>query len=245
MKSLILPFDINELNKISDVTINMSKFNFDIPRDQQKKASFIFLRNMGINVTLDFSDCSYEDKEEFLLLYLTENIDVNAEILASTWIEILSAKDGGGVNLPSIFTSEEIEKFLGRNKKFVDEIFRIINSIPICSMIFSKQNGKLYDVNEFKKSDYQGLSMINFCKLSRFDEFTLLIDGSVESIFYEKLFVKNPYTEEIVKNTPFLNLLELFNLTKDKQDSFVKEVDKIITPHFDDKKEGIKKEGES
>lgn len=228
MKSLILPFDINEIKSNDDFSINMSKFNFDVPKDQQKKASFIFLRNMNVDIPLDFSECSFEDKEEFIKLYLTEDIDVNAEILASTWIEILSAKDGGGVVLPSIFTSNEIEKFLGKNKEFIREIYSIINSLPIYSMAISSQNGSMFNINDFKRSSYDGIKLINFCKLSKFDEFSLLIDGTTEPIFYDKLFTETSSMEEINSNLPFTNLLSMLNFSSDDQNKFVDAISELL-----------------
>lgn len=231
MKSLILPFDIDEVKSNNDdFSINMSKFNFDIPKDQQKKASFIFLRNMGIKVDLDFSECSFEDKEEFLLLYLKEDIDVNAEILASTWIEILSAKDGGGVVLPSIFTSTEIEKFLKDNKDFVEELYSIINSLPVFSMCISSQNGTMFNTDDFKKNSYDGIKMTNFSKLSRYDEFSLLIDGSREACFYDRLFINNQYMNEIDNNLPFRNLLNALDLTTSDQNKFIDGINNLLTP---------------
>ena len=143
MNQLSLPFDIDIDHIGEEVTVDMSSLNFDVPAEQQKKASFIYLRNVGVKLELDFSKCSYEDKRDFLLLYLQEDIDVDADILSTTWIDILLAKDGGGEALPSILTLAEIQTFMQENKDFISEIYRLINSLPIFSMLCSSDQNHI------------------------------------------------------------------------------------------------------
>lgn len=232
MKKYTLPFDVTTYNPSEEgILIDMSKLSFDVSEEQQKRSSFIFLRNAGIEVDLDFSNCSYEDKEQFLLLYLTEDIDVNADILSTTWIEILSAKDGGGIILPSILTSDEIDRFLKNNKEFVAEIYQLINSLPVYSLYCSQHNGVEFTTDEFKRSDSHLIKITNFSKLSKYDAFILLIDGATEPLFYEKLFIKGEYYISYMMNRmPFLNLLSALFMTPEMQSEIANRFNEVLTP---------------
>lgn len=236
-----LPFDINQLDQTEErVSINMAELNFNVPSEQQKRSSLIFIRNAGIHGDLDFSQCSYEDKEEFLLLYLQEEIDVDAEILASTWIEILSAKDGGGVILPSILSADEIQVFLSRNHEFIDAVYQLINSLPIYSMYCSSQNGTAFNVDDFEKTDDHRIKISNFSKLSKYDPFIMLIDGETPSKFYTKIFIKDePHIVEMMERLPFLNLLIAMFSPVEVQNEIVKGINQFLTPpgHHDERKE--------
>lgn len=225
-----LPFDISKLNE-DGAMINMSELNFDVPINQQKKASFIFLRNAGIKAGLDFSQCSFVDKEEFLLLYLQEDIDVNADILSTTWIEILSAKDGGGVVLPSILSANEIQMFNNRNTEFISELMQLINSLPIYSMYCSPLNGSTFTMDEFERTDYDKVKITNFSKLSRYDAFMLLIEPSTSAKFYEKLFIKDESKiSEMMDRLPYLNILTAIFAPQEVQDQLASGLSQILTP---------------
>lgn len=231
MTTYTLPFDVWSIPEGERVLVDMSILNFDVPADQQRKSCFIFLRNSNVKADLDFSKCSYKEKEEFLLLYLQEDIDVDAEILSSTWIEILSARDGGGVVLPSILTSAEIQTFLDRNAEYITEIYRLINSLPIYSMYCSTQNGKLYNTDDFPKSDYHGIKITNFSKLSKYDAFSLLIDGETPGIFYEKLFIKDdPRISRMMDQLPYLNLINALMFPPEAQEQIIAGINSMLVP---------------
>lgn len=227
-----LPFDIGTLDENAEVvSIDMSSLNFNVPADQQKKSSFIFLRNAGINADLDFSGCSYKDKEEFLLLYLQEDIDVNAEILSSTWIEILSARDGGGVVLPSILTSEEIQEFLVNNKDFISDVYQLINSLPIYSMHCSPMNGQAFNTDDMPKTDNHSIKITNFAKLSNYDAFVFLIDGKTPGKFYTKLFIKDDQCiAQMMDRLPFLNMLTALFSPPEVQQEIAEGINNFLTP---------------
>lgn len=208
MERYSLPFDFNNIDSENKFIVDMSQLNFAVDSDQQKKSSFIFLRNADIRAELDFSACSFDDKESFLLLYLTENIEIHAPILSSTWIEILSAKDGGGIFLPSILNSEERKLFCERNKEFIDEIYQFINSLPIYALFVNANGHKLCDLDSIQKTDYNKIKMANFYKLADYPEFNLLLDTSTEPLFYNKIFIRNEYyIATMMGSMPYLNLI--------------------------------------
>jgi hypothetical protein len=228
-----LPKDLDQIDpSYKNATIDMSTLSFAVPKEQQKRSAFIFLRNTGIQATLDFSNCDYSDKEEFLLFFLMENIEINAPMLASTWIEILLVKFGGDLIHPSILTQEEIALFVERNEVFIDEIYQFINSLPLYAMYLYNQNNKENDLTAYKETDYKKIKLINFHKLTEFNDFILLyqITKEIEPLFYKKLFGgENAYLSKIIDSLPFLLLLDI-NSTPEKQQKFLDEIGKISVP---------------
>lgn len=232
MDRYTLPFDINVVDTTSEkISIDMSHTEFDVPLNKQKRAAFIFLRNADIKAELDFTDCSYDDKKEYLLMYLQENIEVDADVLTTTWIEILSARDGGRVTLPSILDADEIGLFVQENNEFIAEIYQLINSLPIYAMYCSQQNGSLFTTRDFKRTDYDRIKMANFYKLAKNDLFILFVDGNTESLFYEKIFIKGEYYIcEMMKYLPFTGLLSMFTLDPEIQDDAIERISSLLEP---------------
>jgi len=231
MNKYILPIDDNIDCDKELIVVNMATSNFDVPVEHQKRSSFIFLRNSVLRAEFDFTECSYYDKEEFLLMYLLEDFDVEIDILATTWIEILSTRDGGGVILPSILTSDEIELFLEKNSILINEIYQLINSLPIYSLYCSSQNGTFYNTDDFQKIDYDKIKMANFSKLSKYDAFALLIDGETESFFYNKYFIKGEYyITMMMDRLPFLGLLSALTVPAEIQDDIIAKVQGLLEP---------------
>lgn len=228
----ILPIDICNTDVTSEkISIDMSRSEFDVPNDKQKRSSFIFLRNAGIKGELDFSDCTYDDKEEFLLLYFLEDIDVNADILSTTWLEILSAKDGGGVYLPSILTSDEIQQFLTDHSDLISEIYQLINSLPIYALYCSEKNQNMFNTDDFQKTDYNRIKMTNFSKLAMYNPFILLVNESSEPLFYEKLFIKGEfYISKMMSYLPYSNLLDMMTLAPEIQDDAINRINSLLVP---------------
>lgn len=232
MDRYTLPLDINVVDTtVGKISIDMSQLKFDVPDDKQKRAAFIFLRNADIKAELDFSDCSYNDKEEFLLMYLTEDIDVDSDILTTTWIEILSARDGGRIALPSILDADQIQIFIKKNNDFIAEIYQLINSLPIYSLYCSDQNGGIFNTDDFKKTDYNRIKMTNFHKLADNSLFILFFDDSTEPLFYEKIFIKGDYyMYKLMSKLPFTGMLSMFSVAPEIQDEFVNRVNELLTP---------------
>lgn len=232
MSKYSLPLNNDDLEKDNGdevLTIDMSSLNFNVDADKQKRTSFIYLRNAGIKANFDFSGCSYEDKEEFLLLYLQEEIDVPIDILANTWIEILSAKDGGGVVLPSILTADEIQTFNNRNAEFIAEINQLINSLPIYSMLCSPLNGQVFNTDDFEKTDYHKIKITNFAKLARYDAFIFLIDGTTPQKFYTKIFIKDDYRiSQMMDRLPYLNMLTALFAPQEVQKDIANNINQFL-----------------
>ena len=226
---MTLPIDVNLLTKIECPTLDMSDIRLDVDEDKRERAVLVYLRNTGMKAQFDFSNCSYEQKERYLNLYLTEPLDVNTDILASTWIEILSARDGGGVVLPSILSSDEIGKFLERNNEFVQEIYQFINSLPAYALYCLQNNDSEFSTNELECTSYNKLKMENFHKLADFDAFILLADGTTTPKFYEEIFgPKDYYMSLLSSKLPYAGFLTALTSTTEFQDEVVDRLEELV-----------------
>ena len=226
---MTLPIDINLLKDVECPTLDMSDIRFDVDEDKRERAVLVYLRNTGMKAEFDFSNCSYEQKERYLNLYLTEPLDVNTDILASTWIEILSARDGGGVVLPSILSSDEIEKFLERNNEFIQEIYQFINSLPAYALYCIQDNDSEFSTDELECTSYNKLKMENFHKLADYDAFILLADGLTTPKFYEEIFgSKDYYMSLLSSKLPYAGFLTALTSTTEFQDEVVDRLEELV-----------------
>lgn len=227
-----LPVDLDSIGKNQDeYLIDMSDLNFDMDANYQKRAAFVFLRNTGLKANLDFSRCSYEDKEEYLMLFLQCGVEVQSDILASTWMEILSAKDGGDHYLPTILSADEIKRFCEDHREYINELYQFINSLPIHAMMVSGLDKITFNTDEFEKTDYSDISLVNFVKLIDFDSFILLIDNSTPQKMYTKLFVPNEYyINQITNKLPYLSLIRVIYQGEGAQDAAIESIKSLLVP---------------
>ena len=153
MKNTItIPNDQNVLSTTDELVIDMSDLRFNCDTDKKKFYAFIYIRNTGLKAQLNFEKCSFEDKEEYLMMFMKSNIEIKCPILASTWIEIISFDDSE-IYLPSILDSNEIRKFINNNREFVNNIHQFINSLPIYAIYkFKKNRRSRISKKCFKKS---------------------------------------------------------------------------------------------
>lgn len=218
MQYYSLPINLNKIDLLSkeNSVIDMSLLNFKCDIGKQKRSSFLFIRNTNIDIPITFQNCSYEDKEEFLLMYMFGDINVNLDILVSTWLKILLSKVDNRPYLLSIFDDDEIERFCENNKEIINEIYQFIISIPLCSINFYLGYNKIetdISINEFETTDYDKINIKNFIKLIYHDEFLLLITHmeNIKPLYYIKYFNmdNNILLKELLKKLPFLNILNI------------------------------------
>jgi hypothetical protein len=229
-----LPYDMSALDKIreGETVVDMSDIKFpNVEAEQQKKVSFIFLRNTSFDVKLDFSKCSFEDKEAFLLLYLTEDIDVKYKEFAFSYIKILNSFINNDFDMECILTEQEIQQFIKNNHEFVLKIFKLIKSLPVYAMFYFVLNNQAYTLEDFKKTDDETIKT-NFVHLITSDGFMLLFDCDVEEtpMFYTKLFtVDNEELLAAIKQLPFFEILYgLANVSGDKWNSVMSDANALL-----------------
>ena len=82
-----IPYQIERIEEIREcgAVVDVSNPIFPgIEQDKQLRTTLVFLRNTGFDVELDFSGCSYEEKRDYLLLYLKDKIDVKYKEFSNT-----------------------------------------------------------------------------------------------------------------------------------------------------------------
>lgn len=219
MKKLItIPTTINMVDSSDELSIDMSNLQFNVDENKKKLYAFIFIRNSGIKATLDFEKCSYNDKEEYLLLFIKSNIEVDSSILASTWIEILSFDENNTEShSESILTFDEIKIFINNNSKLVDEIHQFINSLPLYAIYeYYKNINHPIPMDEFDEVDELNFSLINFNQLSIIDKFNFLLNDNPSDnqkpVFFNNVFKNNDNPHillRIINNIHYFKILNL------------------------------------
>lgn len=231
-----LPIDLNvfpELNE--DDKIDMSRLNFPVAPDKQKRASFIFIRNTNLKCSLDFHDCSYKDKEEFLLMYMTSNINVSIPELSYTWINILG-NDYLSSYDKSILSKSEIDEFCKNNEKFVFEMRRLTVSLPVLAINIFNNSIEDKDIvmeNDLESTDFDEISLDRFADLLDHEEFLYLIfmlADNIQPVYYKKYFNRSGVTVmKIEEKLPFINMMNMmFGGDENSMHILIDNITKII-----------------
>jgi len=122
----------NPIVDISEYCIDIASIKYDDPDLESNKVecSLIYLRNIDLPFPCDFSKCTYEVKEEWILKYLDACLyDLSIKELNETILSILA--DGPIDNIINILTPEETIKFKENNKDLVNEMLRFIVSLNL------------------------------------------------------------------------------------------------------------------
>lgn len=146
-----LPYKMEDMELISvdGAIVDMSSMNFPVPPEEQIRTTFIFLRNTGFdNIELDFSNCSYENKEKFLIQYIHDSIIIKYNEFVNTWRDILLLTVDGKCPLLGMLSIQEIQKFIERNLNVVIELLNFCISLPIYSLFRLKFNNELYSTKD-------------------------------------------------------------------------------------------------
>lgn len=243
MKHYSLPLDIPSMKSMNKETdcVDMSDLKFKGDKTKQKRSAFLFMRNTNLDANLDFSKCSYEDKEEFLLMFMHGDIEVSCKILASTWMEILTHDCSDEVILPCILTEEEIHRFIENNSDSISEVMKLSYSLPVYSIylywFMSREREELkgletFNVSEFPRCDYDGINPGNFCQLTYFDDFMMIInppEGFVP-MYYTKYFnYDNMVMSVIIDTLPYLNLINIIMGGNEAHAEFAQGISDMLT----------------
>jgi len=130
-----LPYKFEDMVEIGDngAIVDMSVLNFDnIVKEKQVKAAYIFLRNTSFkNIRLDFSNCDYEMKCQYLMTYIHSDIFVKnselAEELSNIMLDYHNIADE--TRHDGIFTEEERARFISDNLETWSHISSVLISI--------------------------------------------------------------------------------------------------------------------
>lgn len=211
-------YQLFEEVKRNGAIVDMNKLQFpNISESEQKKTALIFLRNTEFDqkVILDFSDCSYEDKAEFLKLYIESNIEIKNKAFSLTWVKILNWVIGYNLNIDSILTEEEIQKFVDENVDYIGNILQFIISTPLYVLSTFVIDEKPYGIDDsVKQTDEEPVGVNINSILSQPDIINVFtVDYTFEPLFYKGIF--KPENTELFNSLNYLPFMSLLVGLKD------------------------------
>lgn len=226
-----LPLEVGFFQVLpKDAEIDMSVLNFPTDENLQKKSAFIFIRNTEIVAKFNFDNCTFEDKSEYLMLFMKTNARVRIPELITTWIKIIGY---GYVEIPlkSILSDDDIERFIIENMDFVKEVRRFSVSIPLISINYFLKVAKIDHIDDIPKTDFNEMSIVNFFQLTDYEIFKEIINMiDIEPAFYTYYFdQKKSYYHELVNRFPYLNMLNMvMNSDTSMIEDFVSNMNKVL-----------------
>lgn len=210
-----IPYDIERIEEIRErgAIADMSAPDFPgIADDRQLRTAMVFLRNTGFDVKLDFSACDYDEKRDYLLLYLQEKIEIRYKEFSDTWTRIIMEALGLESGRPSILAEDEIARFISENREYIRHVINFIYSLALYAMYRYSLNGKAYGMEGFKTSDADDISA-NICYVLESPETIMVYSMEDEPVFYTKLYrVENNKLFDALQKLPFMSLLFGFGM---------------------------------
>lgn len=216
MKTYGLPVNSQLLK--NDVVFDMSKLNFPVDNNKQIRSALLYLRNTGFKPSkFDFTSCSYSSKSEFLILLMRNNrLNVDIKPLVTTWIKILSV-GVIDIQLESILSEYELLMFIDTNKNLVDELRKLLVSIPLCAMcIYNSSGTNNINMNDFKINNFNDFNPYTIINLLEYDECTTIVRliNDIIPEYYKFYFDPNNecmhgFINLIINKFPYLSLLNI------------------------------------
>lgn len=205
-----IPYDIEKIEEIRDhgAIVDVSSPNFPgIEKDKQLRTTLVFLRNTGFNVELDFSKCTYEEKREYLLLYLQEKIEIKNKEFSDTWVKILMEYIGIESDKPCFLNEEELTTFISENSEYISHVVNFIYSLVLYAMKRYSLEDKAYSFEDFETSDTDDISD-NICQIIKVPEIIMIYSTDNTPVFYNKVFtIENNKLFDAIQRLPFISLL--------------------------------------
>ena len=227
-----IPFPVNDMEELkakSELEIDMSDLSklAQYSKDPIKTA-LIYLRNIGFkNLKLNFSNCPVEMKDQYMILWLTSDIENDNEEFVNSWFDILIENKNvrGGM-----YTDEEMEhanSVLMKNYGY--NIYEFAYSTPLYALSRLAEHQDVIDIDQFEKTDFDGFGP-NIYRLVAEPAFDQLIDnqGKYAPKFYTKYFtMENNELFEALKDSAVMVIM--YALMADKDNS-CKELLKTFAP---------------
>jgi hypothetical protein len=210
-----LPYDMDILGNIDNegAIVDMSNLNYPgIQKEDNVRVSYIYLRNTAFNnVTLDFSQTSYEFKRDFLLFYINGDIFYEIESCTNTWIKILGLYNQQDFPIDTIFTQDELYQFIKENITEIAKLNNIIASLPIYLFLrLNIEDPENFNFNDIETDDTTTCNdNITFIIKNQFFNFLYESLNADTPKIYSNLFTEtnNLLFETIMQYTPFGILL--------------------------------------
>lgn len=210
-----LPYDMDILSNIDNegAVVDMSNLNYPgIQKEDNVRVSYIYLRNTAFNnVTLDFSQTSYEFKRDFLLFYINGDIFYEIESCTNTWIKILGLYNQQDFPIDTILTQDELYQFIKENITEIAKLNNIIASLPIYLFLrLNIEDPENFNFNDIETDDTTTCNdNITFIIKNQFFNFLYESLNADTPKIYSNLFTEtnNLLFETIMQYTPFGILL--------------------------------------
>ena len=225
-----IPYSKEQIAEVYEkgAVVDLSVINFpDIDNlKDEMHAVFVYLRNTGYNVTFDFSNMTYNQKEALLLEYLNTKISFNIPALNTTWLSILYACLGERIKgMESILTDEELIEFQKSNFQYVLKIWEFLVSLPL--FLIKRLDLDNFDSKAEKTEEEPNL--VNFYNVLACEEIDDLITkgaGDIPPKDYVKLFtVDNTKLFEAISDCSFATFLQgIASAEDDEFKEFVKDL---------------------
>lgn len=232
-----LPYKIEEMNTIKEngAIIDMNDIHFpSIDEKDNPRVSLIYLRNTDFNnVKLDFNNCDYEFKAECLKYFMTGDIIYNIIEYQSTWQRILTNYCCVDVDILSILSPEEIQRFIKENEELVSQVYSFIFSLSYIAMLRLDTEENAIDFSDVKHCN-KALFNKNAYSLivQEFMEFMYAYCYISSSLWFDEHFVidNEELFKLVVTETPLPTLM--YGITKPDEwaqfiDNMVKECEEI------------------
>lgn len=228
-----LPYDLSQMDLIRNngAIVDMNNINFPNV-DNQVNVAFIFLRNTDYNVTLDFSNCSYDLKKDYLLKYLTESVEYKINSLINTWMAILCSSIGILLEDTGILTKEELQKFVDENIEIIGELLHLIISVPVYIVSRFNYQGTTISTGDIKTNDSKLFNdNINYLFLHPAINIILETDTIFEPENYVKYFTNtNDKLFSALQGLPYMAMLVgMVEKTPEEWENFLNEYKSVIT----------------
>ena len=213
-----LPYDIAKMSTIAQegAIVDMSQINFPgIAQEEQIRTAFIFMRNTGFNVTLDFSNCTNEQKDAILKEYITTDIEWYSEDMCNLWLDMME---------------DYIRGKQTANDDLVEESLNLLASLPIYIFYRHELNNVVYNIDDIEKKEKSllGANYLSLLKADGVSEFILFACSVAKPYFWEEIFKEdNNKLMEILANNKagICQLMHAF--CTETPDEFSEDMEKI------------------
>ena len=213
-----LPYDIAMMSTIAQegAIVDMSRINFPgIAQEEQIRTAFIFMRNTGFNVTLDFSNCTKEQKDAILKEYITTDIEWYSEDICNLWLDMIE---------------DYIQGKKTANDDLAEESVNLLASLPIYIFYRHELNNVAFSIDDIerKKNSLLGANYLSLLKAEDVSHFILIACSLDKPYFWEEIFKEdNNKLMEILVNSKagICQLMHAF--CTETPDEFSEDMEKI------------------
>lgn len=215
------PLKLNDADILNTETIYIFDYSSSFLQSNDKPTDFInYLEKFGGMVDIIITEeTSFDEREQLILKYFDSGSFFNSYSMVQTMISILFIdKDIPYNNKWSLLNDMEIRAFLTRNRNFIDNIEKFLNSLFLV-MLLLEPNKEITSIKyKFGKDRIckDELSP-NICTLLLSKDFYQYYDKHIGSdlYYYEFMFENRLYKQQCFEDILMNSENNLFQLLKD------------------------------